>query len=189
MLSYQLFMNPHVFANLVTGFVFDKLPEDTYLSVLNTMSRPGETASTTGVFTSKGATPEVMIMEAPIVVPMVPRSPRPNPTPIREVPKPKKGKKKKPMLVHGSWRKHATTQAQKKEKERTKDKGKVVYLETEDGAYDIETEGMYPISKLPHYIPPPKGKVKITKDLDVDKFLIHTPLLLEKITFKGLHLV
>lgn len=50
---------------------------------------------------------------------------------------------------------------------------------------DIDVEGVDPISKLSDYIPPCKGKVKVTKDLDVEKFLIRTPLLLEIITFEG----
>jgi len=78
--------------------------------------------------------------------------------------------------------------AQKKEKHLEKDKVKVVDLEAKEGAEDIDVEGVEPISKLLDYIPPCKGKVKITKDPDTKKFLIHTPLLLESITFEGLHL-
>jgi len=48
-------------------------------------------------------------MEVPIVVPMTPRSPRPKPMSVNEVPKPKKEKKKKSDLVHESLRKLAAT--------------------------------------------------------------------------------
>jgi len=92
------------------------------------------------------------------------------------------------MSVYESPRKHAATQAQKKEKLSTKNKGKVVDLETEEGMKDIYTEGVDPMSEFLDYIPPCKGKVKITKGLDVEKLLIHTPLLSESITFEGLNL-
>lgn len=52
----------------------------------------------------------------------------------------------------------------------------MVDLEAEEGAEDIDTEGVDPISKLPDYIPLHKGKVNITKDPDAEKFLINTPL-------------
>lgn len=66
---------------------------------------------------------------------------------------------------------------------------KIIDLEAEEGGEDIDAEGMEPISKLPDYIPPCKGKVKIIKDRDADKFLIHMPLLPKSITFEGLCLV
>jgi len=76
-------------------------------------------------------------------------------------------------------RKSPTTQAQKKDKPLVKDKEKVIDLEAEEGVQDIDANSMEPISKLLDYIPPCKGKVKITKDLDATKFLINTPLLPE----------
>jgi len=80
--------------------------------------------------------------------------------------------------------KHISTQAQKKDKQPEK----VVDLEAEEGTKYINAEGSEPISKLPKYIPPCKGKVKVTKNLEVEKFIIHTPMLPETITFDGLHL-
>lgn len=38
---------------------------------------------------------------------------------------------------------------------------------------------------LPEYIPPWKGKTKVTKDPDLGKFGVSTPLMLEQVTFKG----
>lgn len=67
----------------------------------------------------------------------------------------------------------------------TKDKGKVVDLEAEEGAEDIDTEGVDPISKLLDYIPSGNRKVKVPKDLYVGQFLLNTPLLLENLTFEG----
>ena len=69
-----------------------------------------------------------------------------------------------------------------------KDKEKVVDLEAEKGMEDIDVKGVESISKFPDYIPPCKGKVKVTKDPDAVKFLIHTPLLPKSITFEDPHL-
>lgn len=70
------------------------------------------------------------------------------------------------MRVCESLRKHATTQAQMRDKMSVKEKIKVVNLEGEKGVEDIHTEGVDPISKLPDYIPPRRGKVKVLKDLE-----------------------
>lgn len=40
--------------------------------------------------------------------------------------------------------------------------------------------------KLPMYIPPRKGEVRVPKDLDTTKSVLQTPLLLDEITFEGL---
>jgi len=45
------------------------------------------------------------------------------------------------------------------------------------GVEDIEFEGVDPISKLPKYLPPRQGKVKVPKDLDERKISLHTLLL------------
>lgn len=66
---------------------------------------------------------------------------------------------------------------------------KVVDLEVEEGMEDIDAEGIDPVSKLLDYVPPYKGKVKVTKDPNAKKFFIHIPLLPESITFKGPYLV
>lgn len=52
-------------------------------------------------------------------------------------------------------------------------------VEEAQGTKDIDVEGVEPITKLPNYIPPQKGKEKVTKDPDAEKFTISTPLLLE----------
>lgn len=50
---------------------------------------------------------------------------------------------------------------------------------------DVELEGSNPISKLPEYIFPCRGKTKVSKDIDESKVTLHTPLLLEQIVFEG----
>jgi len=68
-----------------------------------------------------------------------------------------------------------------------KDKQKVVNLEVEEGqgTEDIDTEGEKPIKRLPEYIPPWKGKTKVMKDPDSEKFTISIPMLLEQVPFEG----
>lgn len=85
-----------------------------------------------------------------------------------------------------SLRKHAATQAQKRDNTSTKEKGKVVDLEAEEGMEYIDTEGVDLISKLSDYIPPRKGKVKVPKDPVVGQFLLNTPLLPKSVTFERL---
>lgn len=154
-----MFMNPQGLEDLVTSSVFERLPKDTQQFILNAMSGLGEIASTEGTIASTGAVLEVISMETPASMPTTSRSPRLKPTPVRENPKPKKENKKRPILVCESPRKHFSTQAQKKDKLSTKDKGKVVDLEAEEGTEDINAEGMQPISKLSDYISLCKGKV------------------------------
>jgi len=62
-----------------------------------------------------------------------------------------------------------------------------VDLEVEQGTEDIDAEGADPLTKFREYIPKRKG-VKVPKDPDSDKFLIHTPLFPKHINFEGLHL-
>ena len=64
------------------------------------------------------------------------------------------------------------------------EKGKAVNLETDEEEEDLEdpiieededegmeeeTEAAHPLIKLPTYVPPQKGKEKVTKDLDESK--------------------
>lgn len=62
-------------------------------------------------------------------------------------------------------------------------------LEAEQGTEDIDAEVAKPLTKFPEYIPSQKGKAKVPKDLDSNKFLLHTPLFPEHITFEGMRLV
>lgn len=91
----MLRMNHKFFENLVASSVFDRLLEVTQQLINNVMSSHVETASARGSIASLGATPEVVNMEAPAAVPKSSRSPRPKPTPVREVPKTNKCKQKK----------------------------------------------------------------------------------------------
>lgn len=49
----------------------------------------------------------------------------------------------------------------------------------------VEVKGSNPITKFPEYIPPCKGKTKVSKDIDERKVALHIPLLLDEIFFKG----
>lgn len=62
-------------------------------------------------------------------------------------------------------------------------------LEAKEGTEDIDAKDMEPICKFLDYIPLCKGKEKVTKDPDAERFLIHKPLLPESITFEGPRLV
>jgi len=53
---------------------------------------------------------------------------------------------------------------------------------------DIEVECSAPITKLPEYVPPGKGKTKVSKDIDESKVTLHIPLLLDEISFEGPYL-
>jgi len=142
-------MNPQLYADLVVAFVFEKLSKDTQQFILSTMFRPAETASTRGAIASEGVSQDVMSMEVPTAVPTASRLPRAKPTPVREVPKLKKYKQNKLVPVHKSTRKHAATEAQRKEKTSSKEKGKVVDLDVEEGVEDIDIKGVDPYLSCP----------------------------------------
>jgi len=183
-------MNQSYWEDLVISPTFAKFSELNQKFILEKILGPSpvETVSTSGDVASKGASMEVVSMEALAPVPMVLRSPRPKPTPNREtqIAKLKKDKLKKLVLVCKSPKKNTAMQKQKKEKQLEK----VVDLEVEEGqgVEDIDAEGMEPIIKLPKYIPLQKGKMKITKDLDLEKFTISTALLPKQVPFEGLRL-
>ena len=44
------------------------------------------------------------------------------------------------------------------------------------GVDDVDVDGSDPISKLPEYIPPCKGKTKVPKEIYESKVTLHTPL-------------
>lgn len=83
------------------------------------------------------------------------------------------------------------TPTQKKDKQPEKGKEKVVDLEVEEGqgTEDVDAKGEEPITKLPHYIPPRKGKEKIPKDPNSEKFATFRPLLPKQVPFEGPRLV
>lgn len=47
---------------------------------------------------------------------------------------------------------------------------------------------MDPLTRLPAYVPPHKGKTKVPKDIDERKSSLQTLLLPDDIVFEGLHL-
>jgi len=58
-------------------------------------------------------------------------------------------------------------------------------MEPEEGAENINVEGVDPISRLLEYIPLGNNKLKVLKDPDEGHFLLNKPLLSENITFEG----
>jgi len=50
---------------------------------------------------------------------------------------------------------------------------------------EVETQGANPITRLPEYVPPCKGKAKVPKDIDGCKSSLKTPLLLDDIVSGG----
>jgi len=77
-------------------------------------------------------------------------------------------------------------EVQQKEK-KYKQPEKVVDIGEEEyqGVEELDTKEIEHVSHFPVYIPPWKGKTKVTKDLDSRKFLVLTPLLLEQVEFEG----
>lgn len=53
---------------------------------------------------------------------------------------------------------------------------------------DVETQGADPITRLPEYVPPRKGKAKVPKDIDERKISLQTLLLPDNIVFEGAHM-
>lgn len=53
------------------------------------------------------------------------------------------------------------------------------------GIEEFDIEEINPISQLPVYIPPLKGKTKVTKDPDSENFMVSTPLFPEQVEFEG----
>ena len=65
---------------------------------------------------------------------------------------------------------------------------KEILVEEEDVEIEVETQGMDPLTKLPAYVPPQKGKEKVPKDLYERKSSLQTSLVLNDIIFYGTHL-
>jgi len=63
-----------------------------------------------------------------------------------------------------------------------------VEVEEGQGTKDNDSKGIGPITRLPEYIPLKKGKVKVMKDPDFEKFTISVPLVIEQVPSKGLQL-
>jgi len=95
-------MNHETFEFLLAIFVFDTLPQANQELLHSIMLMPTETMSTEAVtadgvvpemaMATKGASSEVAPTKIPIEVPKLPQSPRPRPTPTKDIPKNKKGK-------------------------------------------------------------------------------------------------
>jgi len=60
----------------------------------------------------------------------------------------------------------------------------ILIEEEEDVEMDVDTWGTDPLTRLPTYVPPQKGKAKVPKDIDESKISLQTPLLLDNIIFE-----
>jgi len=77
---------------------------------------------------------------------------------------------------------------QKERKEKGEQLEEPMDLDTEelrDGVEELDAKEGEPITKILTYIPPWKGKVKVTKDPNLGKFKISMSLLLEEVVFEG----
>jgi len=116
---------------------------------------------------------------------------------VAEIPKspcmsrPKKDKQ--PMvLVHMSPRNLLRTKLTMEEKgkvinlevdEEEEDFEGILVEEEEDIEMEVETQLVDPLTKLPMYVPPWKGKARVPKDIDESKSFLQTSLLLDGIFF------
>ena len=64
----------------------------------------------------------------------------------------------------------------------------LIIKEDEDEGMEGETKPAHPLTKLPAYIPPQKGKTKMPKYLDKSKSSLETLLLPDNIIFEGTNL-
>ena len=63
-----------------------------------------------------------------------------------------------------------------------------ISIEEEDEEMEEETQGADPLTRLPAYVPPWKGKARVPKDLDERNISLQTSLLPNEIIFDGPHL-
>jgi len=123
--------------------------------------------------------------ESTIAIVEVPKSPR--------TLRPKKDKKAM-ILVRVSPRNPLRTKLTLQEKgkvinmEADEEESREILVEEQDVEMEVETQGTDPITQLPEYVPPCKGKSKVLKDIDESKSSLKNPLLLDNLVFEGLHL-
>lgn len=178
--------------------MFEKLLKETQELLTVIMSALMEIASIGEAITTEGLSLEVTSVEVRVEALKSPRSPNMRATPPKVGPKTKNDKQKETQSVCELPRKH-----QKKENPIARENGNIVELESEKdveyisvgvedidmGVEDIDAEGVDPISKLPAYVPSCQDKLKVPKDINENKVTLFTPLLPDKITFKGQKLV
>jgi len=63
-----------------------------------------------------------------------------------------------------------------------------ILVEEEDVEMEVETQGVDPLTRLPAYVPPWKGKAKVPKDIYERKSSLQNPLLPNDIIFEGAYL-
>lgn len=133
---------------------------------------------------SEETSPKVMLeMKGKPFVPTTPRPHRPKPSATK-----KKQKKLQQVLVLQSLRKYPQEIRQKGKMDKSQKPHEPLVLDEEELHGGIEEmkdkEGAH-MTWLPKYIPPRKGKAKVSKDLDSAKFMVPTPLLQKRVVFEG----
>ena len=127
--------------------------------------------------TAEEAVQEIAVVEAlesTRIIVEVPKSPRTS--------RPKKDKQAMiPMRISPQNPQRTKLTLQEKGKainlEADKEESEEILVEEEDKEMEVETQGVDPITRLPEYVPPRKGKSKVPKDIDESKSYLQTPLL------------
>lgn len=184
------------------GSTFENLPKTTQGLLSSVMSTLATDMDIKVVTTKEDMLEVVMEVEEATLevsevlaeVPKSPRTPRLTPTPTKESEKDKKGKQRA-IPVRASPRRNPL-----KDKPTTQEKGKAINMDSEEeeikdilmddeeagiDVEEVEVQGANPITRLPKYVPPHKGKTKVPKYINKSKVPLQTPLLLDEIVLEG----
>ena len=71
--------------------------------------------------------------------------------------------------------------------EEEEDMQALTFIAKEDEDMEEDIQPTHSATKMPAYVPPQKGKIKVPKDLDETKSSLQTSLLLDNIVFEGTH--
>lgn len=180
-------MNLDLFDLLKANSLFEHLPESLRELWNNIMAAP-KVAMGTGVMTAEEVEQvimEVEVLESVGIVVEIPKSPH--------TPRPKNDKQAM-VLVHVSPRNPLRTRLTMEETRKVinleaddEEEFEEILVEEEDVEMEVHTQGVDPLTRLPTYVPPQKGKVKVPKGIDERKSSLQTPLLPDDIIFKGVH--
>lgn len=144
-----------------------------------------EEAMDTGVMIAEEAAQAITEVEAPESVGIVAKIPK-----SQRTPRPKKDKQAM-VPVHISHRNSLRTKLTMEEKGKAinleadeEEEFEEILVEEEDVEMEVDTQGVNPLTRLPAYVPPQKGKAKVPKDIDESKTSLQTPLLLTTLFLK-----
>lgn len=201
MLSSQAHINHENYEFQIANSVFETLLKETQQFLQNIMLVPIEAIDTEAEesvmeiqLEAKEVAPEVA--EVLVEVPKSPRMLRPELTPTKETAKDKKAKQPTIPVCVSPRRNPSKPTAQAKGKainlEPKEEETKDIQMDDEDVGVDleeVEAQGVDPITQLPEYVPPQKGKAKVSKDINESNTPLQTPLLSDEKFFEGPRLV